>query len=704
MLDRDTEDKVRKIIIRESTSAIGTPGGQLSSDRVKLKKRYLGYGYSVDEDREKRCLSTYVDRTVMETVEWAMPGLMRVFAGGDEIIRFEPRTPAQEQAAADATLYVNQVVFGRSMFRLIHDTLKDGLYQRVGWCLAHAPREEHQTMERFTGLSVQEAQAMIADTEARGGMAEVEQYPAPSMPGGMACTVTVRTKTVTHDVRLDPVPSENVIVSSDAEDVEHARFIAHWEVRTATQLMQEGYSRETLEDLPVYGADDDPEEKSIGESVNSDTDDTDETESFENRRFKVYEAWLDVDLNGDGMAEKAKVVYVGDGSDTKVLSVEEWPLYRAPLFAACSVPMPHQVVGLCLADLVADVQDLRTDLTRSYLDALSFANSGELVVDYGPNQTGWVDIDSLLARKPGALHRVRGGASITPLPVNSSASEAVQGLQLTDQLVERRSGVTSRTQSLDADTLQQTATGASIMEEAINQRLEMIARVYAEMFFKPLGRYVLNLLHRYHDKTVQVRLKGRFMDFDPRKWDPDMDISVAVGLGTGSRQKMLAAYQQILQVQQSFIAQLSTASPVRLSNVIYTCHKMVEAAGLEAPERFFGTEEDAKRAEQQLLLQKQAGQNMDPLTAAKVQVEKVKAQTTLQKAQLDMQIKQAQAQNDASGKAAKVQSDTSVQAAKVQANAALKAQEMQMEKQLDYARLMQNQRGPGLTDIKEQSV
>lgn len=93
----DIEDKVRKIIIRESASAIGTPGGQLSSDRSKLKKRYLGYGYGVDDDREKRCLSTYVDRTVMETIEWAMPGLMRVFAGGDEIIRFEPRTPAQSR-------------------------------------------------------------------------------------------------------------------------------------------------------------------------------------------------------------------------------------------------------------------------------------------------------------------------------------------------------------------------------------------------------------------------------------------------------------------------------------------------------------------------------------------------------------------------------------------------------------------------------
>lgn len=699
----ELKERIRKIIIRESASAVGTAGDKLSAERVKLKKRYLGYGYSVDEGREKRRLSTYVDRTVMETVEWAMPGLMRVFSGGDEIIRFEPRTPEQERSAADATLYVNNVVFGRSMFRLIHDTLKDGLLQRVGWCLAHAPREERQHMERFEGLSMEEARALIAEVEAKGGSCEVEQYQDGNSPDGMACAVTVRTTTITHDVRLDPIPSENVVISSDAEDVEKARFIAHWEVRTASQLIQDGYKREVIEDLPVYSLDDDPDEKTVGQEVNSSSSSDGNEENTENKRYKIYEAWLDVDLNGDGIAEKAKVTYCGDGSDTKILKVEEWPLYRAPLFAACSVPMPHQVIGLCLADLVADVQDLRTDLTRSYLDALSFANAGELVVDYGQNQTGKADLDSLFSRGPGAVHRVWGGASITPLPVTTSAAETVQGLQLTDELVERRSGVSSRTQSLKADALQNTATGASIMEEAINQRLEMIARVYAEMFFKPLGRYVLNLLHRYHNKAIQVRLKGRFMDFDPRKWDPDMDISVAVGLGTGSRQKMTASFQQILQIQQAFATQLGPASPVKLSNIIYTCHKLVESAGLEAPERFFGTEEDAKKAEQIIAQQKQQ-QKLDPLTAAKVQTERIKAQTAAQRATLDMQLKQAQTQTDNQNKMNKVVADANLQGAKLRANAMLKAQEMNAEKQLDGMLLMAGEHGGGLTNIRQRSV
>ena len=152
MKDTELKDRVRRVIVRETEQCMGIDGSKLSSERTELKKRYLGYGYAVDDDRESKGLSTYVDRTVMESVEWAKPGLMRVFCE-DEIIRFEPKTPAQEQAAADATLYVNQVVFGRRMFSLVHDVLADGLYQRVGWCIAHCPEREEQRVHQYAGLA-----------------------------------------------------------------------------------------------------------------------------------------------------------------------------------------------------------------------------------------------------------------------------------------------------------------------------------------------------------------------------------------------------------------------------------------------------------------------------------------------------------------------------------------------------------------------
>ena len=690
MDERERNEKARRFIVREMEHCLGTEGSKLSKERETLKKRYLGYGYSVDDDRQERGLSTYVDRSVLEAVEWAKPSLMRVFCS-DEIIRYEPKTPAQEQAASDATLYVNNVVFGRRMFSLVHDVLSDGLYQRVGWCLAHCPEKVEQRMHQFSGLSEAEAQALLMDPSVNvqePGAVRVERYDTPQGP---LFDVTVHSLVKTRDVEIEPVPSENVIISADAADVEKARFVACWQIKTASDLRKEGYAQELIDELSPYGEDDEMPETEISRSVNDTSGRSDDFSHGANREYKVYEAWFDFDMDGDGVAEKVKAVFCGDANSCRVMKLEEWPLYRAPLFSACSVPLPHRAVGLCLADLVADIQDMRTEMTRQYLDNLALSNQGELVVNEG-TMSGRVEYDSLLARGVGAVHRISGDASITPLQVATSSGDALQGLSMSNELIERRTGVTSRTQSLSADTLQNTATGASIMEEAINQRLELIARVYAETFFKPLGRYILHLLHRYQDKSIQLRLKGKFMDFDPRKWDPDMDISVAVGLGTGNRGRLLASYQQILNIQQQFISSLGVNSPVRLNHVIYTCHKMAEAAGLESPERFFGTMEDAKKAEEAIMNQPQ----QPSPEQQKVLLEK-------EKAQAKQQTDAWKAQTDAQRKAYETQSKIALEKQKAEGALALKAMEMNMEKELDATRLMAGERGSGLTNIRNRS-
>jgi hypothetical protein len=386
-----------------------------------------------------------------------------------------------------------------------------------------------------------------------------------------------------------------------------------------------------------------------------------------------------------------KAVYCGDSSSCVVLKWEEWPLYRAPLFAACSVPMPHQVVGLCVADLVTDMQDLKTEMMRQYLDNLALSNQAELVVNEG-TMGGEVEYDSLLARGVGAVHRISGDASITPLPVATSAGEALQGVTMAEQLVERRTGVSSRTQSIQADVLQNTATGANIMEEAINQRLELIARVYAEMFFKPLGRYLLHLLHTQHNKQIQLRLKGKYMAFDPRRWNPDMEISVAVGLGTGNRAKLMQHYQTILTIQQAFMSQLGAISPVRLSHLVYTCHKMVEAAGLEAPERFFGTDDEARKAEQAM-----ANQPQNDVEAQKLELDK---QTKMGKLQIDRQ----KAENEMKIKAFEAQSKMALAKQAQDAKVMTKLVEIQGEKELDHAALMRGDRSSGRTDLRGQRM
>ena len=674
-------EKLEQRIKKEQERCIGEDGGRLSSDRERLKLMYLGSGYEADEERAKLGLSTYVDRAVLEAVEWAKPGLMRVFAGG-EIIRFEPKTPEQEQAAEDATLYVNQAVFGRNMFRLVHDCLADGLYQRAGWALAKAEKAAEDELRQFSGLTEEEATAVLAacpDPDA----AVISMRTDPQL--GTVYDLSLKVRTERTEIAIESVPPEHVIVSSDAESVEKARFIAMWDIRTRSDLLKDGYPAEVLDGLPRFGGDEMPE-TIAGRSVN----DEDADGGHEGRvEYQIYEAWLDYDLDGDGIAEKVHAVYAGGDGHCKVIKAEQWPLWRAPLFAACSVPMPHQVVGLCLADLVADLQTLKTELSRQYLDSLAFGNTGELIVK--ETAMSRVDYDSLLSRAPGRLHRVSSDVEIVPMPTAPVASEARQGVTMADGVAERRTGISARTQSLNADALQNTATGASIMEEAVNQRLELIARVYAEDFFRPLGRYVLHLIHKYHDKDIQMRVKGRFLKLDPRNWDPDMNITVTVGLGSSNRTRLASSLNSVLNLQVQFLRELGPASPVRLPHIVYTCHKLAEANGLEAPERFFGTEEDARRSEE--MMARQGGEQKPDKDEQKMQLEQEKAQA---KIQLDQQ----KAQTEAQRKAYETQSKLALEKQKQEGQLALKRQEMASEAMLDRTKLLMGERGSGLTNVR----
>ena len=53
--------------------------------------------------------SKAVSADVADTIEGLMPALMDIFCGSDEVVRFEPVGPEDEEAAQQETDYVNYV-------------------------------------------------------------------------------------------------------------------------------------------------------------------------------------------------------------------------------------------------------------------------------------------------------------------------------------------------------------------------------------------------------------------------------------------------------------------------------------------------------------------------------------------------------------------------------------------------------------------
>ena len=120
--------------------------------------------------------SAAVSTDVSDIIEGLLPNLMDTVAGSDEVVRFEPVGPEDEDAAQQETDYVNHVLMQlNNGWRVLYDFTKDGLLAKnaivkVWW-------EEREREERETYYDLTEDQfAMLAQAvaESDGAMKIVE--------------------------------------------------------------------------------------------------------------------------------------------------------------------------------------------------------------------------------------------------------------------------------------------------------------------------------------------------------------------------------------------------------------------------------------------------------------------------------------------------------------------------------------------------
>src|SRR6266516_396504 len=97
--------------------------------------------------------SKVVSMDVQDTVEGLMPSLVEVFAGSEEVVRFEPVGPEDVQAAEQETDYVNHVFLQKNPgFMVLYSFIKDALLSKVGIVKVFWEEEETEERETYEGL------------------------------------------------------------------------------------------------------------------------------------------------------------------------------------------------------------------------------------------------------------------------------------------------------------------------------------------------------------------------------------------------------------------------------------------------------------------------------------------------------------------------------------------------------------------------
>jgi len=142
---------------------------------------------------------------------------------------------------------------------------------------------------------------------------------------------------------------------------------------------------------------------------------------------------------------------------------------------------------------------------------------------------------------------------VKPLPPSALGSPAYQMLEYWDTVKENRVGVTRYNQGIDADSLNKTKGGMEMIRSASMQRIELIARIFAETYLKDLTWKMLELVSKHQDKPRMVKLRNKWVPIDPREWTNKFNMTVTVGLGTGSQDQVSRNAMGIVGMQMQFL-------------------------------------------------------------------------------------------------------------------------------------------------------
>lgn len=573
------------------------------------QRRNLAYYMGMPLGNEVPGRSQVVSWDVFETVEGALPNFLEPFFSGDNIGEFLPRTPNDEQFAEQATELVNLVIKDKNPgFLLFSDWFKDALLSKIGivrakWVQPDPIREE------FRGLTLEQLVALVNDP----AVTVIEQAPSeqPESEAQSLWDVVIHRKQ-SGRVEIRNVAPADFVVNKSAKRIEDARLLGEWVTYTRSQLTEMGFAN--ADEIKSYdGTRELYEDEGHWPSHDSSADKSQE-------EVKLFEGFIRCDYDGDGVAEWRRILVSGDGElENEEVDASEYAILTP-------IKIPHRVVGMALADPVIELQRLSSGLTRQYVDSLYLANNPRTYV----NMAAKVNIEDVISNRIGGIIRGEGAATdaVTPIKTALVATESLSGIEMVQGIRERRTGVTRYNQGLDADSLNKTATGIAKIANMADKRMLLILRSFAETGVKQLFKLVLGLLTRYQDIPMVERLRGEFVQFDPRMWNPDMDVVVDVGLGTGDRTETLAALQQF----GVFMQQAAQVGLVGPKQVFEYGKALAKAAKLKGADTKF------MLAPEQI---QPKPQKPDP-EQIKAQIEQMKIQTNQQLETLKLQAEAAE--------------------------------------------------------------
>ena len=640
-------DDLAQRVLRIIKDDIETGRRANENEQDQRVRNYNIYRAKGDGLKDRPGRSRIKSSDTMDAIEWMMPSFMKTFAGSNSCVSVSPVGTEDVAKAEKLQKLLNWQFMGRRVkgFRVLYEWIKSALIYgtsvvKVTWRDIYVTKgfdvpvaSEAEIAAMLDSDDYIDVQGLPEDIPPGAVITEEMMAFAQSHPDMLAKIgyinaipqqvqpVALEAMRVYRDVRgtrriksysgpmVEVISPEDFWMDPKADAIEEALFVIHRVWRTYGELRdmeREGIYKnvekvkdwvdksrsefENAESAERYAA--------AGQVDPATNASPNEDLQPARRKLEVFEWWGLLDLKGDGYQEPYLVVVCGD----VILRMEKNPYGhgQAPFEVLRPMLDPYKFSGVGMPELVGEFQALKTAILRQTLDNVSFQNNGMWLV----NRNAGVDTSALLNSRPGTIVKanITQGA-VVPITPSSLQSMPLNMLELIDSMLQKRTGVTSYNQGLDANSLNKTATGITRIMDASAQRIELIARVMAETGIKPLYQKLLMLNQQFIDQTIVIRVFNRPVEISPDDLIGDFDVTVDVGGATGRDETRSQQMMLLLQ----YAANLMSLQVMRPMNIYEICKRLMELWGWKDYDRYLSNPQEVEKLRQAMMIIEQLG-------------------------------------------------------------------------------------------------
>ena len=614
-----------------------------SSDMTKERQRstYEFAGIAADH-LAPQGVSSIVDTSTTETVEAYTAILSDLFLNNGRLARFVPydNSPGSFKSAKDASMITNYAIFKQNnCWEIIQTWIKSALLWKNGivrWDYVEGYDYEFEEYEKISQgqldvLLAEEGVEIIGDLNYENELGELNMETGQQDAELVYVDVRIRRKNDNSRVKIENIPPESFRISRDSKSIDDASFVGIQTILTRSEIRKmwpdvaNSINEDEWNDLDDYTSwdgggsysEDIAARKLVtGQSTIQGRMNDDITALEANREVTITECWINVDRDGDGVAELKHFITVGD------TILYESDVDMIPIACLSPIDIPYEFYGLSIADFTRSSTLAATAILRGFVENTYLTNYSPKLAD--PNV---VDFSALQNMRPKQIIPTNGNpnGAVAAMPPEAISSGTVPLLSHLQTIKEQATGMSKAAQGLN-DSLYVSGNSESkvaAVQSASQKRIQHIARRFAETGMKRLCVGVYKTMRKSLKTQSKFSYQGVFSDINIMNLPSRMDVEVFLDIGENSNANTIKKLEMVGSKVLPALNSQGQGVVIRPEAPAVLATKIIESMGIDSHDYLedYTTDEFKQKAVETVTQQSEKAQKDGEITQRKLEAD-----------------------------------------------------------------------------------